>query len=830
VKQDLPTGTVTLLFTDVEGSTRLIEELGEEGYEQALGEHRRKLRKAFGAHAGVEVDTQGDAFFYAFAAARDALAAAAEAQEALAGGPIRVRMGMHTGEARQGSEGYVGREVHRAARIAAASHGGQVLVSAKTEALVDDQLTELGEHRLKDFDQPIPIFQLGSERFPPLKTISNTNLPRPASSFIGRGRELEEVTELLQNGARLVTLSGPGGSGKTRLAIEAAAELVPQFKAGVFWVGLATLRDPGLVPDTIAQTLGAQDGLHEHIAERELLLLLDNLEQVIAAAAELGSLLEACPNLKLLVTSRELLRIRGEIEYAVPPLADQEALELFCARAQIEPDETIAELCRRLDHLPLALELAAARTSVLTPAQILERLAKRLDLLKGGRDAEARQQTLRAAIAWSYDLLTDGEQQLFRRLSVFDGGCTLEAAEDVAGAELDALQSLVDKSLLRFSSKRYWMLETIRGFAGDRLEAAGEAAELGRRHAEEVAHLVRVFAEEASSGEAFATRIEPEYPNLRAALAWAREHRPQLGLSIAAELTPFWELRGLFAEGRRWLGELLKERDGTPPRLALRCLDAAAHLAHRQADYGPARAILEEAQLLALEARDDQALAAIANTLGIVEGLTGDFQRSTSSFEASVAGWRQLGDERELAWVLGNLGRALVEEGKVERAEEALEESLALARKLDSRVVISWSLGILGRVAGARGDLQRAETLLCNALSEIASVGHPWYAAEWLEELAIIAGTGGNAARAGRLWGAATALRDEIRAPLAPAEAKRHESALQKLQEAGDAFTNGVVEGRSLEREAALAYALEPIRSRETHLHAGVSTGGTHPR
>jgi len=359
------------------------------------------------------------------------------------------------------------------------------------------------------------------------------------------------------------------------------------------------------------------------------------------------------------------------------------------------------------------------------------------------------------------------------------------------------------------------MLETIREFAADRLEASGERAELARRHAEEMARLVQIFAEEAPHREAFGARIGPEYPNMRDALAWARDHRPQLGLSIAAELTPFWELRGLFAEGRPWLEELLKGQSGTPPRLALRCLGASAHLAHRQGDYGPARAILEEAQLLAHETRDDEALAAISNSLGIVAGLTGDFPHSTSCFEASVAGWRRLGNERELAWGLGNLGRALLEEGKVERAEEALEESLSLARKRGSPVATSWSLGILGRVAAARGDLQRAETLLCNALSEIASIGYPWQAAEWLEELAIIVGASGDAARAGRLWGAAAALRDEIRAPLAPAEAKRHESALRKLQAAGDTFTNAVAEGRSLEREAALAYALEPLRNRE---------------
>jgi class 3 adenylate cyclase len=396
VRAELPSGTVTFLFTDVEGSTKLLHEFGPERYAESLAEHRSVLREAFERHGGVEVDTQGDAFFVGFPTAPGAFAAAREAQTAL---QIPVRMGIHTGTPLLTEEGYVGPDVHRAARIAAAGHGGQVVVSAATAALAEGELTELGEHRLKDFAEPVALFQLGEEPFPPLKTISNTNLPRPASSFVGRERELAELGALLQDGARLVTLSGPGGSGKTRLAIEAAAELVPAFTAGVFWVPLASLRDPALVTETIGQVLGAKDGLAEHLGERELLLLLDNFEQVVEAAPELSRLLEACPRLKLLVTSRELLRIRGEREYPVPPLREPEAVELFCARSQLEPSETIAEVCRRLDELPLALELAAARTSVLSPARILERLGQRLDLLKGGRDTEARQQTLRATIA-----------------------------------------------------------------------------------------------------------------------------------------------------------------------------------------------------------------------------------------------------------------------------------------------------------------------------------------------------------------------------------------------------------------------------------------------
>ena len=316
-----------------------------------------------------------------------------------------------------------------------------------------------------------------------MKTISNTNLPRPASSFIGRERELRELLATIRS-ARLVTLTGPGGSGKTRLALEAAATLVPSYKAGVFWVGLASLRDPALVSETIAQTLGAKNGLAEHIGERELLLLLDNLEQVIEAAPQLSALLSACANLNVLVTSRELLRVQGEVEYAVPPLASPEAVALFCERSRLEPSEEIAELCVRLDDLPLAVELAAARAKALSPRQILERLSQRLDLLEGGRDADPRQQTLRATIDWSYDLLSEEEQRVFRALSVFAGGCTLDAAEEVCGADIKTLQSLVEKSLLRFSDERYWMLETIREYARERLDEAGETDALARRHAD----------------------------------------------------------------------------------------------------------------------------------------------------------------------------------------------------------------------------------------------------------------------------------------------------------------------------------------------------------
>ena len=461
-RQPLPQGTVTFLFTDIEESTQRLHELGPEAYARALVEHRHLLRTAFAAHAGVEVDTQGDAFFVAFPTALGALAAATQAQAELADGPLRVRMALHTGTPLRADEGYVGVDVHRAARIAAAGHGGQVLVSASTAALAEDvPLRDLGEHRFKDLAAPERVYQLGEGDFDPLNTLYRTNLPVPATPFLGRERELAEVVGLLgRDDLRLLTLTGPGGTGKTRLGLEAVAALAEKYPQGVWWVPLASLRDPELVLGAAAQALGARDALAAHIGDKRLLMLFDNFEQVIDAADRLAELLASCPRLELLVTSREPLHLAGEQEYPVPPLAPDEGVDFFLARARaVDPafraDDAVAAICRRLDELPLALELAAARVKALSPTQILDRLERRLPLLTGGpRDLPERHRTLRATIDWSYDLLSNEEQQLFRRLGVFAGGCTLEAVEDVVGAHLDTLQSLVEKSLVRFSNSR----------------------------------------------------------------------------------------------------------------------------------------------------------------------------------------------------------------------------------------------------------------------------------------------------------------------------------------------------------------------------------------
>jgi predicted ATPase len=752
VRRDLPAGTVTFLFTDVEGSTKLLHELGPERYADTLAEHRRIVREAVGAHGGVEVDTQGDAFFMAFPSVRGALDAAAEATEELARGPVRVRVGIHTGTPHVTDEGYIGEDVHLGARIAASGHGGQVLLSQATRELVDAELTYLGEHRLKDFREPIAIFQLGPARFPPLKTISNTNLPRPASSFVGREAQVEEVVSLLENGVRLLTLTGPGGSGKTRLAIEAATELVPTVKAGVFWVGLATLNDPALVTTTIGETLGAADGLAEHIGDRELVLLVDNLEQVIDAAPELASLVESCPNLRLLVTSRELLRVRGEVEYPVLPLAEPDAVELFCARAQIDSDPTVHGLCRALDNLPLALELAAARASVLSPKQILARLSSRLDLLKGGRDVDPRQQTLRATIEWSYDLLNEVERPLFARLGTFYGGCTLAAAEQVAGADLDTLQSLVDKSLVRHTAERFWMLETIREYASERLAQSGEAEELRRR----LAQWIRGIAESAnlmneSEGEQRYDLVIPERDNIRAVLDWAEEADPALGLSIAVALENFWATNAP-AEGAQRLTKLLQRATGIPPllrALALRCRAGSTYIV---GDYENGVRDLERALEEFRRLGDDLRVGIVLFRLAIDANRLGDRPRAQALLAESLE--RSRGHKKIQGQIFTLLGHFAFDEGRPDEAFALLERAADLCRQSGFRW---WEKNVLQATAEYALTLERPADAFAPAREALAiarDIGDRQGIVLALAKLAWHAALTGSSRRAGRLWGA----------------------------------------------------------------------------
>jgi predicted ATPase len=754
----LPSGTVTFLFTDIEGSTKLLHEVGSAAYDDTLAEHHRVFREAFARHGGVEVDTEGDAFFVAFPEANGAVAAAAEANAALASGPIRVRMGLHTGSPHVGREGYIGPDVHKGARIAAAAHGGQIVLSRETRALLDEgfELLDLGEHRVKDFDAPVWIYQLSNERFPPLKTISNTNLPRPASTFVGREREVAELGALLRDGARLVTLTGPGGTGKTRLAIEAAAELVPAFRNGVFWIGLADLRDPTLVTDTIARTIGAKDGLSDHIGEREMLLLADNLEQVVSAAPELASLVEACPNLRLLATSRERLRVRGETEYAVSPLADAEAVDLFTTRSKLAPDDTIARLCRRLDNLPLAVELAAARTSVLSPRQILDRLSGRLDLLKGGRDAEARQATLRAAIEWSYDLLNGDEQQLFARLGVFRGGWTLDAAEAVADADLDTLQSLVDKSLVRRTGERFAMLETIREFAAERLEQSSDIEDVRRRHAERFLVLAEdAYEGQHSSENAWFPILEAEHDNIRAVLDWARERRPVAQAQLAGAVAPYWMRRGHATESIERLRGALSRYE-VPDAIRARAL---THLGELE-DAVPT---LEEALRLWRELGDARGEGLALEAIGWAHDTYGDYTAARAAYDASLAVRQRAGiPEIEAAGARAGLCHALVASAKTRRAEAMATELLAVALKSDASLMQQLALHFLADCPLVDGDYPEAERRYLRALAYARNAELVGRCIDEVLGVAMALAGQGDFARAIRLAAAAHAKHEEL--------------------------------------------------------------------
>jgi predicted ATPase len=811
MRRDLPAGTVTFLFTDVEGSTKLLHELGAGGYAKALAEHRQILREAFRAHGGVEVDTQGDVFFYAFPSAPGALDAARAGLDALRSGPIRVRMGLHTGSPYMTEEGYVGEDVNKGARIAASGHGGQVLLSKETRDVVAVEVRDLGEHRVKDFAEPVWIFQLGMERFPPLKTISNTNLPRPASSFIGREREVEEVMSLLQDGVRMLNLTGPGGSGKTRLAIEAAAELVPEYRNGVFWVGLAPLRDAALVTDTIAQGLGAKDGLADHIGERELLLLLDNFEQVVDAAPELSSLLAACPNLRVIVTSRELLRVQGEVEYPVPPLAEPEAVELFCTRSRLEADETIAELCRRLDDLPLAVELAAARTSVLSPAQILERLSTRLDLLKGGRDADPRQATLRATIEWSYDLLSKGERALFARLAVFAGGCRLASAEKVAEAELDTLQSLVEKSLLRHTQERFWMLETIRQYALERLEDSREADELRGRHGE---HFL-ALAEEAEPytreySKEWLDRLEREHDNLRAALDYFEAAgESQLVLRLAGALSEFWGIRGHFAEGGRRLEAALRA-DGRPTAARAKALNGAADIvAGGQA--ASAKMWVEEALSIYRALGDRWGTAESLLLLG--SEYEGDWARARELWEESARLFGELGDAHHTMFATRLLAWAYDELGDAERARALHEENLRAAGAAGDRHMEAQSLEALAYASVRQGRPLDAVPMLTEAYRIHCDLGDPYRLAIAVGRFAAVLAAVAKPGTAATLISCSDALLEEIGAARVRWVARMNEETLARVRGRLDeaAFAEAWDQGRALTADEAVALALDSL-------------------
>ena len=818
VLRDLPSGTVTFLFTDVEGSTRLLHELGAEAYAGALAEHRRLLREAFGAHGGVEVDTQGDAFFVAFPTAPGALAAAVEVVKALGEGPIRVRLGLHTGTPLLTEEGYVGADVHRAARIAAAGHGGQVLVSAATAALVEaGRLRDLGEHRLKDLSAPERVFQLGDGEFPPLKTLYQTNLPVPATPFLGRERELVDVYELLGH-ARLLTLTGTGGTGKTRLALQATAEAADGYPDGVWWVPLAPLRDPALVLETAAKALGAKDGLAEHVGDRRLLLLLDNFEHLIEAADGLSELLARCPNVKLLVTSRELLQLPGEQAYPVPPLDPGEGPALFVARARavkpdFRPDAAVDELCARLDNLPLALELAAARVRVLSPEKLLERLVARLDLLKAGRGVDPRQQTLRATIEWSHDLLDEDERRLFARLAVFRGGCTLEAAEQICGADLDVLQALVDKSLVRVrDAGRFWMLETIREYAEERLAESGEAPELTSRHAEYLLALARRLEPFVPVTRQWLDAVAAEHDNIRAALdRLPAEGETQLALELAESVWRFWQTRGYPAEARRRFEGLLA-LDPRPTAARGHALNALVGYAVDLGDAEAGRRCAEEALAIHRANGDAWGVARSVYMLGYAAIESGDFPTARPLFEEAVRLMTELGHEHYVGIATFNLAWACEELGDVTRAKELAEANLQRARSISgSSFLQAGSLDMMAGFAHDEGRFAEALDLKRQSLRISRDVGDTVHTLDSLSRVANTLARMDSARLAAELLSASLALHEEAGLPVPLYQRRRRDELLERLREELDEaeLDEAWSRGEQLSLEDAVALALD---------------------
>lgn len=807
----LPTGTVTFVFTDIEGSTRLLQKLGGKRYGAELERHREQVRRAIAARGGVELGTEGDAFFIAFARASDALGAASEVQAALANGPIRVRIGIHTGEPLIVEGNYVGLDVHKAARICDAGHGGQVLVSQATRELAGDGLRELGEYRLKDLTPPERLFQLGTVEFPPLRTLRPTNLPVQPGPLLGRRQELAGLLALARAG-RLVTLTGPGGSGKTRLALALAGELSDDYRDGAWWVPLAAVTDPGLVLPTIAQSLGARDGLRDHLAGKRVLLLLDNLEQVLDCAPLIADLLGGLPELSVIATSRERLAVSFEQEYPVPPLDEAAAEELFVSRARqlepdFEPDETVGEICRRLDRLPLALELASTRVKLMSTAQMLDRLERRLDLLsKGRRDAPDRQATMRATIGWSYDLLPEDEQALFRHLGVFAGSFELDAAEAVCDANVDGLQSLIEKSLLRRDGHgRFFLLELTREYALEQLRRAGEEAALRRRHAAWFLGLAKQAEERLASSDqlVWLSRLNADTDNFRAVLAWSLEHDVARGVDLATTLRRPWSMHGQLRELVFWSERALAAPAATDMRTRAVALETYGEALLYTEEYERAREALQQSLLLFRDIGDRKGEASAIQRLDHVVWAQGSTRQAIELGEAALAILREIDDRRGIAGSLDHVGADLVEIGEVARGMAMLEEALAIHTELGDRRAVASSIHTLGDLALDRGDTQHAAGQYRQALEEAVELDDERTQAYCAAGLACVAALRQAFHTAGRLWALTESIEDQLGVRLLAAERQRYERILTPLQN-DQAFRGGYLAGRDIELTEAV--------------------------
>lgn len=876
----LPTGTVTFLFTDIEDSTTLAQAFPAD-LPKLLARHHALLRQAIEHHNGLVFQITGDAFAAAFPTAADALNPAIEAQRSLLQepwhpAPVKVRIGLHTGAAQTrgldtvsgGYEGYS--TLARTNRVMAIAHGGQILLSNPTAELVRAELPpgvtlrDLGLHRLKGVPLPEHLWQpLASdleEDFPPLQSLiaAPHNLPAQLTSFVGRQREIEKITQLIANN-RLVTLTGAGGSGKTRLALQAANSLVDAFRDGVWWVGLVALNDPTLVAQAAAKALDVREVPNQPLSEtlanavksKQLLFLLDNCEHLIDACAQLAeSLLQSCPNLKILATSREGLDVAGESVYQVPTLSlphtsrftasqvlENEATRLFFERAlAVRSDYTlndqtaacVEQICRRLDGIPLAIELAAARVKVLSTEEIAARLDDRFELLTGGsRTALPRHQTLRATLDWSYDLLTHGERILFRRLSVFAGGFTVNAAKTICSGDglesaqvLDLLSRLVDKSLVVIAERgietRFRMLETIREYARETLQTAGKEDVLRDRHLQYFALLAEQAEPQIFGAEqaAWFDRLDQERDNLLAAIDWSLEGGSTLpGLILLSALYEFWFARGHLSEILARLKRAL-ERPDAAERTATRAkaLNALGFFDWEDLSLFNPRSQLEEALSISTELGDRSNIATALRHLGLLAYLEGNDADASSLLEQSLAIGRELNTwERVLnSQTLHFLGDVLLMQGDIDRAAAMFEESIVILADHPVKTILAYGVRRLGQLASDQGNVERAYALCKESLVLNMEVTDQRGVIACLAALAGIELLQDRLEAASKLFGAVRALLDYYGMKLLPADEIRYNRNLATLRESlGEAaFQTASAEGRAMTLEQAVDYAL----------------------